>query len=186
MKALLVVLGFLGLTVSAQAGVVIQKAMDGSVATCTSTTKNDNNDKIIRINLDTLTSDESEEQATIAVSLVKCENGQWVPETEPNLQKYTAPNGQKVTVTLKDYELFMLNDKGQVVLNTSLDYLNKAVAKQTTQIKLQKTKAAYQDFTIFVRFTKTVEAEGYKEASWATFGEFVVRLTNDQAETQVP
>lgn len=186
MKALLIVLGFLGLTVTAQAGVVIQKALDGSVAFCDANTKNPYDGKALRINLDNLKSDDSEAQGTLAVTMLKCVDGKWENDANPNTQKYTAPNGKKVTVTLDNYELFMLNDQNQVVLNTSLDYLNKSVAKQTTEIKLQKTKAAYQDFTIFVRFTKTVEAEGYKETSWATFGTFVVRLTNDQAETQVP
>ena len=179
MKALLIVLGFLGLTVSAQAGVVINKALDGSVATCDANSKNPLNQKIIRVNLDKLTTTDSDEEATLAVTMVKCVNGEWVNDTEPNTQKYTAPNGKAVTVTLNNFELFMTTQDRQIILQTSLDYLNKSEASQKADFSLRKTRAPYQDFVIFIRYVKTVEAEDYKETSWGIFGEFVVRLTND-------
>jgi hypothetical protein len=186
MKALLIVLAFVGFTVSAHAGVIIQKAMDGTVATCDVNTKNPRNYKVISINLDKLNSNDSNEEGTLAVALVKCENGKWVPDTEPNLIKYTAPNGKAVTVTLNNFELFMVTQSSQIVLQTSLDYLNKSVSSQTTNFSLTKTRAPYQDFVIFVRFLQTVEAEGYKDTRWGTFGEYVVRLTNEEAPKPVP
>lgn len=186
MKALLIVLGFLGLTVSAQAGVVINKAMDGSVAFCDGNTRNPFNNKIIRINLEKLTTNDSDEEATLAVTMVKCVNGQWENDTEPNIQKYTAPNGKKVTVTLNNFELFMTTQDNHIVLQTSLDYLNKSEASQKADFTLKRTKAPYQDFVIFIRFVKTVEAEDYKETSWGTFGEYVVRLTNEEAPAPTP
>jgi hypothetical protein len=186
MKALLIVLGFLGLTLSAQAGVVINKALDGSVAICDANTKNPYNSKVVRINLDKLTTNDSDEDATLAVTMVKCVNGQWEHDTEPNLQKYIAPNGKNVTVTMNNYELIMMTQNNQVVLQTSLDYLNKSEPSQKTDITLKRTRAPYQDFVIFIRFVKTVEAEGYKETSIGTFGEFVVRISNDEAPVPTP
>ena len=180
MKALLIVLGFLGLTVSAQAGVVIQKALDGSVAYCDANTKNPYDGKAIRINLDNLKGDDSEEQGTLVVTMLKCIDGKWENDANPNTQKYTAPNGKKVTVTMNNFELFMTTTGGQIVLQTSLDYLNKSEASNKADFTIQKTKAPYQDFVIFIRYVRTVEAEGYKETSWGTFGEFNVRLTNEE------
>jgi len=186
MKTLLIVLGFLGLTVSAQAGVVIQKALDGSVAFCDATTKNPYDNKALRINLDKLTTNDSDEEGTLAVTMLKCVNGKWENDKEPNLQKYTAPNGKHVTVTMNNFELFMTTMDNKIVLQTSLDYLNKSEASQKTDFSLKRTRAPYQDFVIFIRYVRTVEAEGYKETGWGIFGEFIVRLTNDEAPTPTP
>ncbi|MNL47458.1 hypothetical protein D3C87_1702490 [compost metagenome] len=133
-----------------------------------------------------MTTHDSDEEATIAVTMVKCVNGQWENDTEPNTQKYTAPNGKEVTVSLNNFELFMTTQDRQIVLQTSLDYLNKSEASQKADFTLKRTRAPYQDFVIFIRFVKTVEAEGYKETSWDVFGEFVVRLTNDEAPVPTP
>lgn len=177
MKALLIVLAFVGFTVSAQAGVIIQKALDGSVAICDANTKNPRNDKVLRINLENLTTSQADENATITVAMVKCVNGQWVNDTEPNTQKYTAPNGKAVTVSMNNFELFMTTQDNKIVLHTVLDYLNKSVPSQTTDFVLKRTRAPYEDFVIFVRYVQTVEAENYKDTKWGIFGEFIVRLT---------
>lgn len=177
MKALIMVLSLMGFGFSAQAGVSIVKAFDGNVAYCNQETRLKG--KVIQVEMTNVVSSDSQDDATMTVSLVKCENGSWVKDTQPSVENYTAPNGEDVKVTYSNYELLIVNKNYDIVLQTELSHLNTVNNTQSAQFSLVRTRDAGQIFEASIRAIKHVEASGGQKFSEViNFGVFNVRLTD--------
>ncbi|WP_413943367.1 hypothetical protein [Bdellovibrio sp. HCB-162] len=176
MKAFFVVLMGLFAGTAAQAEVQVYKVLDGSVAYCNSKS-NYSGQKVIRVELLNESATEQNQDATIKVSVVKCQDSQWVVDQLPTSESYVAPNGLKVEVTFDNYEMLLVNKKYEVLLETSLEQLNKGQAQQDYSMAIVKEKETPQDVELLIRARKTVKAEnGYEYSEVIMFGGFRVRL----------
>lgn len=177
MKALFLMGAFLLAGTGAQAEVRVLKLLDGSVAYCNAQTKYNDGQKVIQVQLTSEKATQKNQDATLKISLVKCENSQWVQDQFPTSEKYIAPNGMKVEVTYSNYRMLLVNSKYEVVLETFLEQLNQGFSHQEHSVVVAKEKQTPQDLELLIQTVKTVKAEnGYEFSELMTFGGFRIRL----------
>lgn len=172
----------LALTATAQADVQIFKILDGSVATCSAsketTSQRIAGSKILSISLEQDLSSADQAEPVLKLALVRCgDNGAWELDTNPSSEKYSL-NGIDVEVSYSNFEMLLLDDAYNVVLQTKLDYLGQANS-EVQSLKIVKSKQKTQDLQLIIRTKKTVKASnGYQFSDTVTFGGFRVRLNN--------
>ncbi|WP_374075370.1 hypothetical protein [Bdellovibrio bacteriovorus] len=179
MKALFVLsLGaFLWTGTAAQAEVQVLKVLDGSVAYCNAQSSFTGGQKFVRVELVNEKATQQNQDATLKVSLVKCDKGQWVADRLPTSEKYVAPNGMQIEVTYSNYQMLLVNKSYEVLLETSLDQLNQGGVQQDYSVAIAKEKETPQDVELLIRAIKHVKAEnGYEFSELMTFGGFRIRL----------
>lgn len=177
MKVLLLMGAFLLAATGAQAEVQVLKVLDGSVAYCNAQSKYNNGQKFIQAQLLSENATQENQDATLKISLVKCENSQWVQDQFPTSEKYTAPDGTNVEVVYSNYRMLLVNSKYEVVLETSLEQLNQGRPHEDFSVAIAKEKQTPQNLELLIQTVKTVKAEnGYEFSELMTFGGFRIRL----------
>ncbi len=175
----------LGFSLAHAEEVQVFKTMDGNTAYCDSTTRSTEsaNQKIAMLEMAQYKISETQADATLRVSLVKCDNGTWITDALPNSENYTASNGEQVTLNFSKFELFVVDKNYNIILQTSLDHLNGtplATIADTVKVTLPRNQrgpsAAYE---VFIRVNKTVTSSGgYTYTETVNFGGFRIRLLN--------
>ncbi|WP_374027582.1 hypothetical protein ACES2J_15510 [Bdellovibrio bacteriovorus] len=162
---------------AANADITLNKVIDGSVAYCDSTRGIPApTAKVVQLSLISSSSSEEEQETTLRVSLVKCQDSQWVLDSAPTRESYVAPNGVKVEITYSNYEMLLANKNSDVLLQTDLEHLNQG-AVQERSVFFYKTREVPQDVDVIIRTRKNVKADnGVEYSESVTFGSFRIRL----------
>ncbi|MEK2645829.1 hypothetical protein [Bdellovibrio sp. BCCA] len=173
----LVLLGLLLVGFFAHAEVQTEKLLDGLAVYCNAQATPVPGNKAIKVELVSEKSTEENNEATLKVSVVKCEDSKWVADHLPNSESYVAPNGLKVNVTYSNYELIFVNSRYEVILRTSLEQLNTGVDQQDYSMSVAKANEDTHELEVFVQATKTVKVEnGYQYSEPTRFGGFRIRV----------
>ncbi|MFV8249036.1 hypothetical protein [Bdellovibrio bacteriovorus] len=162
---------------AAHADITLNKVIDGSVAYCDSSRGTpEAKAKVVQLSLINASSSDEEQQTTLRVAMVKCQNAQWVLDSAPTHESYVAPNGANVEVTYSNYEMLLVNKYSEVLLQTSLEHLNQG-AVQEQSVSFFKTREVPQDVDVIIRTRKHVKADnGIEYSETVTFGSFRIRL----------
>ncbi|WP_413612326.1 hypothetical protein [Bdellovibrio sp. HCB-110] len=164
----------------AEADFQISKLLDGSVAYCNSQMDISKGEKFVGLELIKSASANQNENPTLKISLLKCENGNWVQDQFPNVEKYVAPNGMKVEVTYSRYQMLLVNNEGKIILETSLDQFNRNQSSESHSLSLANEKGTLQEVDLIIRALKTVKAEnGYEYSEPTVFGGFRIGLISN-------
>ncbi|WP_413587031.1 hypothetical protein [Bdellovibrio sp. HCB274] len=148
----------------------VVKVLDGSVAYCNSTASN-NKGKFVAISLITESSSPADQDVTLRVAMVQCKNGRWVGDSQPSLDKYTAPNGVKVETSYSNYELLIVDKNYRILLQAPLQDLN-AGSYQDQSVTLNKADLP-QAYELIVRSQRSVKAaNGVRYSERINFGTF--------------
>lgn len=160
-----------------QADVQVFKVLDGRSVYCDSSREaSAQNEKVIQLSLIEERNSQDNQDTTLRVSLVKCQNNEWTEDLSPASETYIAPNGMKVEVQYTDFELLLVNKNYEVLLQTSLDHLNRGGFQDRT-LSFSRSRDLPQDLDLLIRGRKHVKAEdGYSYSESFTFGGFRVRL----------
>lgn len=179
MKASVYLIGILiSMGSIAQAEVQIFKLMDGSAAYCDSNQNfRSEGSKAVKVELISENTTGDNQNTTLKVGLVKCENSVWVNDRFPSYESYKTLHDVKVEVFYNNYEMLLVDKNSKIILQTTLDHLNAGTPAQTTTAGITKTKENPQDLELLIRTVKTVKADnGVEFSEVVVFGGFRVRI----------
>ncbi|WP_413558014.1 hypothetical protein [Bdellovibrio sp. HCB209] len=154
----------------------VVKVMDGSVAYCNEGTTHTKG-KFVSIGLIDESSSQTSKDVTVRVSMVKCQQGAWIADSQPSVERYTAPNGVKVKTSYSNYELLVVDKNFRVLMRASLQDLN-AGSFQDQSVSIDKSELP-QAYELIIRTQRSVNAEnGVKYSERINFGIFRLHARN--------
>lgn len=112
----------------------------------------------------------------VGIDLVTCRNNTWVIDSDPYSEEYETIDGDQIRVVYGDFEVFIKDPSGRVILNEKIRGVTRGHFHRMT-MELRKTRARTADYEILVRAMKTVYANDrflYKD--YVPFGVFNLRL----------
>lgn len=115
-------------------------------------------------------------EASLKVTLVKCNGSQWTLDQNPSLETYIMENGIKVEVRYSDFEVLLVSKDFKVLSQQSLTSLGAAGVEQISSL-LNKNQENPQDIEVIVRAIKSVKtSNGFASKEMENFGSFRLRI----------
>ncbi|KHD89120.1 MAG: hypothetical protein OM95_04640 [Bdellovibrio sp. ArHS] len=179
MKTLIVTLAALLGTHAASAETAnLFKTFDGSMVHCQGDQKSLNavGSKAIQVELINPASSQKNLDASLKVSVVRCQDSRWVMDNNPARETYIADNNVSVEVKYSNYEALIVDKDYQVVSVLNLGDVESQSA-QTQSLSVNKTAENPQDLEVIVRATVEVRASnGYYQKEVRNFGSYRLRI----------
>lgn len=179
MKTLFITLAaLLGTQLASAETARLYKTFDGSVVRCQGNQKSNSSlgNKAIQVELISATDSQKDLDASLKVSVVRCEDSRWVMDTNPSRENYVADNNVAVELTYSNYEALVVDKNYQVVSVLNLADVE-TLSAQTQSLSVNKTSENPQDFEVIVRATVEVRASnGYYQKEIRNFGSYRLRI----------